>query len=339
MFVIATSQIIDSDVPTGSSSHGQGQRAPQQSRAKVIQQPPKQRIPSGKRKRGDESEVGGQNDIGDNDNRSSVFDDADDDSLYAIREGRPDSRASSVISLRKRPIKAAVKADRESIARELATTSQRVPGSSFISRSQALVNAIIPPPSLPRSSMPPPSVLHAPASAQTPSKDQPKSAEGKKKEPLFLPGSQLSQVIHDSGWGMLEDMDAEEFEKMMEEGDELDESDTEEFAPNKTSDPTSSSKPKVQAEAYAGGGQEDVQMQEAQIPSSHDDEEIDQLADDDDPMIPAAQSQGLGRDRESSFDLYYDETETQFGPTQHPSQASSRAGSASVSKVRSCSGE
>ena len=124
---------------------------------------------------------------------------------------------------------------------------------------------------------------------------------------------------------------------MMEEGDELDESETDEPAPNKTSDPTSSSKPKVQDGAQAQDGQEDVQMQEAQISSSHDDEEIDQLADDDDPMIPAAQSQGLERDRESSFDLYYDETETQFGPTQHPSQGISSAGPGSVSKVRSCS--
>ncbi len=267
--------------------------------------------------------------------------DADDDSLYAIRDVQAGSRASSVASSRKRPMKAAVKADRESIAREMVHTSQRrPPSSSMLSRSQALVNAIIPPLTPPPpASMPPPSLPHRSASALSPQDEQ-----GKKKEPLFLPGSQLSQAIHDSGWGMLEGMDADEFDRMMEDGDELDD----ESEAVDTHTHTSSKKPSgvsrnpsSRSDTRNGDADEDVQMQEAQNPNPNSSsffggsEEIDQLADDEDSMVPGDQAQA--QDRESSFGLYYDETETQtqFGPTQPRSELGmSSAGSADVSKVR-----
>ncbi|KAI0091660.1 Rad9-domain-containing protein [Irpex rosettiformis] len=339
LFVIATSQIIDTDAPSGSSSHrqGQDQRAYQQSRTKVIQRPPRQQgIPSGKRKRGPD---GGAEDS--NNGRNNIPDDADDDSLYAIRDGHANSRASSVVSPRKRPMKAAVKADRESIVKEFMPSGQRTLHAPVLSRSQALVNAIIPPPSLPRSSMPPPSMPRASVSATSPSKER-SIIEGKKKEPLFLPGSQLSQAVHDSGWGIIENMDAEEFDKMMEDGDELDGSESIDTGRSSTRNGSSnkplSSQPKPHGGGQAQDEEEDIQMQEAQNPESsaidsHDDEEVDQLADDVDSVLPEAQVEEVGRDRESSFDLYYDETETQFGPTQSRSQGSSSAGRGRSSKA------
>lgn len=336
LFVIATSQIIDADNPPSSHASSRGQQNGRT--AKVVQRPQQQqqhRIPSGKRKRGSELDAeaeGGTDNLNDDGDRN----DADDDSLYAIRDVQAGSRASSVASSRKRPMKAAVKADRDSIAREMVHTSQRrPPSSSLLSRSQALVNAIIPPltPPPPPASMPPPSLPN-----QSISRDE------RKKEPLFLPGSQLSQAIHDSGWGMLEGMDADEFDRMMEDGDELDDKsegvDTHTHTSSKKPSGVSRN-PSSRSDTRIGDADQDVQMQEAQNPNPNsssffgDSEEIDQLADDEDSMVPGDLAQA--QDRESSFGLYYDETETQtqFGPTQPRSELGmSSAGSADVSKVR-----
>lgn len=170
---------------------------------------------------------------------------------------RSSSTSSGLVapnSARKKPMKVVVRADRESVARD-----------GQESRRDTSLLESMPPPSLPYA----PSNLFAPrASFAGPVSPPPATPlpPVSQREPLFFPGSQLSQAaeaaLRESGLG-IENMDAEEFAAMMDdEGEEVG---------------------VVQPEPQPMAEQGDADM----------DEERDEL-DDDEVM------------RESSFDLYDD---------------------------------
>lgn len=202
---------------------------------------------------------------------------------WGIRDG--DDRAASVSSsARRKPMKAVVPAERASVAREL----QGGPSN----RSTPLRQTMPPPSFIPRTSFPPPASLpradSPPPPAPTPSR---------KAEPLFLPGSQLSQAaeaaIRESGLG-IEKMDADEFAAMMED-------EGEEFDINARQETETSVSGGWDERGGESGADADVSMQE-----------IDELADDDDGT---GDDQQMNARESDSFDLYED-NETQFGPTQ-----------------------
>lgn len=272
LFVISTSQVFDP------SNSGTGQHFHPKTR--VVDLPRVQQRPN-RRKRPLEREQ-------DNDTYYG-----DDDSLYGIRDGhvdpqpRPESRSSSITDYgaRKRPMKAAMRTDRESLARELSVSES--------GRSNARAGGSMPPPSfMPAASFPPQPT--SPRGSVFPSqrRDDASSPRQRGHEPLFLPSSQLSQVaeaaIRESGLG-IEDMDVDEFAAMMEgEGVEIE------------------TKGVEQSNAGAMHHSTSEQEQEA------GQEEVDELAGDDeedDAMDMGAQAQ-----RSDSFDLYYDGT--QLEPTQ-----------------------
>ncbi|KAI0704254.1 Rad9-domain-containing protein [Cytidiella melzeri] len=273
LFVVSTSQIIDP-----SNGNHPAQRPPHPNR---VVDNPKQQPNRHKREL--------EQDTGDN----------DDDSLYQIRQhDHRDSRATSAVSetlARKRPVKAATRTDRASLARDLRepgpSTPNFMPPPSFVRNAAApssfSVQRPTPPPPLPSTS------ISRPLPRASVSPPAPKRTRG---EPLFLPGSQLSQAaetaIRESGLG-IENMDAEELAAMLlEEGEEVEGS---------------------QAHHHGNsGGTADVSMRDQE---EHE-EEVDELAGDvdEDEVMDEARAQ-----RSDSFDLYYDETETQFGPTQGPS--------------------
>lgn len=165
-------------------------------------------------------------------------------------------------SARKKPMKVVVRAD-------------SVRGAS----------ASMPPPSLPPAPSnpfaPPPSQRYAPAQSPRASMPPPATPAGRagsvaEREPLFLPGSQLSQAasqaLRESGLG--EDVDLAELEAMMEdEGEEVN--------------------------VVPRASQADVDMR-AVGEADEEEEERDELHE----------------EREESLELYDDEYETQFGPTQ-----------------------
>ncbi len=130
-------------------------------------------------------------------------------------EGGQPQPIPALNSVRKKPMKAVVRTDRASVAREMSRVSETPSRTSM------------PPPSfVPLRSVRPPATPPPPMSHPRPSPpQQQESSPQRVREPLFLPGSQLSQAaeeaIRESGLG-IEDMDADEFMTMLEgEGEEV----------------------------------------------------------------------------------------------------------------------
>lgn len=200
-----------------------------------------------------------------------------DEDQWQIRDGQ--ERAASVLSnasSRRKPVKAA---ERASVAREAQG------GSS--SRSTPVRQSVTP---APHQSMPPPSFIPRASFAPSHTTTPPPASPARKDEPLFLPGSQLSQAaefaIRESGLG-IEDMDTDEFKAMME--DEGEEFEVDNVRRHDTDTSVSMGWGERGGES---GADADVSMQET-----------DELADDGDGGL------------QDSFSLY-EENGTQFGPTQ-----------------------
>lgn len=182
IFVISTSQVHESDAPSNVQP---------QSRAESLQ-------PRGKKR---------------------DFESAEPEARYPYND-QPRGLTTPG-SMRKKPMRAVVRADRMSIASETPVKQSprtvAMPPPSF----NPFANSSPPPASLPRASPPLPASFPSRDDDEFACPEQPLLLPSASHEPLFLPGTQLSQAIRDSGLG-IEDMNADELAAMLDdEGEEV----------------------------------------------------------------------------------------------------------------------